>query len=272
MARIRSIKPELASKKKMASLSIQARYTLVLLITQVDDEGYLAASDRQLLGSLYPFDTAITIVHLREWLFELEAANSIKFHETEDGASVVQVVGWQEHQRVKNPTPSKIYPLLSKVSVGVTESLRKVSVLEVGSRKKEVGSRKKEIGTVVRPDVGDGHAGSESYPPDFDAAWVAYPARSGGNPKKAAYRGYAARRKAGVSAADLLAGTERYAAFVVASGTDPRFVKQAATFFGADEWYAEPWEVKTAVSAEPTETRLERLHRLATERGLENFA
>lgn len=78
------------------------------------------------------------------------------------------------------------------------------------------------------------------YPLDFEAVWEAYPQRAGAN-KRATYRAWLARIKAGVSPAALLAGAERYAAYVKAERTQERFIKQAVTFYGPDEHYALPW-------------------------------
>lgn len=82
--------------------------------------------------------------------------------------------------------------------------------------------------------------GKQDYPPEFEAAWTAYPPRAGGN-KKATFRAWVARRKAGATPADMLAGATRYAAFVMAERTEERYIKQPATFFGPDEHYALPW-------------------------------
>jgi hypothetical protein len=86
-------------------------------------------------------------------------------------------------------------------------------------------------------------AGADSYSADFLAAWAEYPRRAGANSKGAAWRQWRARIKQGVPAADMIAGTKRYAAFCHATdklGTE--YVKQAATFFGRDRHYAEAWE------------------------------
>jgi hypothetical protein len=80
------------------------------------------------------------------------------------------------------------------------------------------------------------------YPEEFEQCWAIYP--SCPNPSKSsAHKAWAARRKQGVSAAALLAGTERYAAYVKATRTDPQFVKNPATFFGPDEHFALAWTV-----------------------------
>jgi phage replication O-like protein O len=83
----------------------------------------------------------------------------------------------------------------------------------------------------------------KQYMADFEAAWIAYPKRAGGNPKARALKAWQARLAAGVDPADMLAGVERYAAFCEATdknGTE--YVKQAATFFGPDEAFLESWQ------------------------------
>lgn len=76
----------------------------------------------------------------------------------------------------------------------------------------------------------------------FAEAWAAYPQRPG-NSKAAARRAWEARVKAGADEQAMLDGARRYAAYVTAEGTDPKFIKQAATFFGPDEHYLSTYEV-----------------------------
>lgn len=49
--------------------------------------------------------------------------------------------------------------------------------------------------------------------------------------------------KAGADERAMVEGTQRYAAYVAAEGTDPKFIKQAATFFGPNEHYLSDYEV-----------------------------
>lgn len=88
----------------------------------------------------------------------------------------------------------------------------------------------------------------DDYPPEFEAAWDAYPPRSGAN-KRTTFKAWTARIKAGVLVADMLAGVERYAAYVLAERTEERFIKQPATFFGPDEHFDLPWASKSAPAA-----------------------
>ncbi|BCQ40925.1 hypothetical protein ERHA54_35280 [Erwinia rhapontici] len=88
---------------------------------------------------------------------------------------------------------------------------------------------------------------SQEYSPEFESAWQAYPKRAGANNKSAAGKAWAARIKSGVSAAAMLAGVQRYAEFVIATGkSGTEYVKQAATFFGPDHHFDEPWDVPAA--------------------------
>jgi hypothetical protein len=84
---------------------------------------------------------------------------------------------------------------------------------------------------------------------EFNAVWALYPKRPN-NSKKAAFRAWQARRRAGVAAEDLEAGVMRYAAYCVARGiVGSELVKQASTFFGPNEHWTEPWDVTPAPAA-----------------------
>lgn len=74
----------------------------------------------------------------------------------------------------------------------------------------------------------------------FEAAWIAYPNRPGAS-KAGSLKAWSARLKAGATATEMLAGVHRYAAYCSASGTEPQFIKQPATFFGPDEHFRSDW-------------------------------
>jgi len=69
---------------------------------------------------------------------------------------------------------------------------------------------------------------------EFAHVWDVYPKRLD---RKRALRAYVARRRAGVSAHDLLTAAENYAKAMI--GQEPRYIKHAATFFGPDEPFAD---------------------------------
>ncbi|MFZ6654051.1 hypothetical protein [Undibacterium sp. TJN19] len=91
---------------------------------------------------------------------------------------------------------------------------------------------------------------ASTYPVDFEQAWQAYPPRPGAS-KKEAWKAWRARCKAGADKAALLAGVQRYAAYVAALHTAPQFIKHAATFFGPDEHYKADWSIKARASPGP---------------------
>jgi hypothetical protein len=160
MARIRSIKPELPSSRKMAGAPIPARYTFILLISQADDEGFVRAEPRQLLGNLYPHDESVTPDDLERWILDLVRVKSIRLRWTTDGARVIQVLGWEEHQVIKNPGKPKISPTLLPVSENSTEEIRQVSVESGGAEVRRFGGS--EVGGSEGGESEDGAAGATS--------------------------------------------------------------------------------------------------------------
>ena len=80
----------------------------------------------------------------------------------------------------------------------------------------------------------------DAYTGDFEEAWDAYPPRAGAN-KRAAFKAWNARIRAGITPTAMLAGVIRYAAYVRSERTEERFIKQPSTFFGPDEHFALPW-------------------------------
>lgn len=71
----------------------------------------------------------------------------------------------------------------------------------------------------------------------FLDAWAAYPKRPN-NSRADAWKAWQARVGEGADEAAMLAGAQAYAAYCAREGTEPRFIKQAATFFGPGKHYA----------------------------------
>lgn len=66
----------------------------------------------------------------------------------------------------------------------------------------------------------------------------------GDNPKRKALHAWRARLREGATVEEITAGVERYAAFVRQAGKEhTEFVKQAATFFGPNNAFREPWVI-----------------------------
>lgn len=127
---------------------------------------------------------------------------------------------------------------------GVTETLGVVSQIHQGGVTEVLGGGVTEtprtshsLEPVIEPFSLEPSAdGSMDYPAEFEAAWAKYPKRTGGNPKKSAFKAWKARIREGASAAELEKAVENYALSVSVHGkAGTEFVKQAATFFGPDE-------------------------------------
>ena len=122
---------------------------------------------------------------------------------------------------------------------GISASIHTVDYQETTQ---EITTEIKSIG--ASPEVDTPIAKSKrEYSPEFESAWLAYPKRSGGNPKPSAYKSWNARLKEGVSEIVMLDGVKRYAAYVQATGNaGTQYVKQASTFFGPDRHFEETWQ------------------------------
>lgn len=118
---------------------------------------------------------------------------------------------------------------------------------------------------LLRRASADPQAKKSKYTPEFELAWADYPTRPG-NSKAAAFKAWAARIKAGATAAQMHEGTQRYAAYCKANGTEPQYIKQAATFYGPGEHYAADWTV--AVAAWPVRTTRQQQQAQASEEAL----
>lgn len=86
------------------------------------------------------------------------------------------------------------------------------------------------------------------YDAVFEEAWAIYPKREG-NSKSAAWRQWLARVAQGVDPIDMLTGTKGYAASCIRRGTEPDFIKLAATFYGRDRHFASDFSIVTGTKA-----------------------
>jgi hypothetical protein len=78
----------------------------------------------------------------------------------------------------------------------------------------------------------------------FERAWELYPERFGGNSKKDAHTKWKASIRKAVAPEEMLAGVERYANFIRATGKEgTEYVMQAGRFFGTGEHWKEDWRV-----------------------------
>lgn len=103
MARIRSIKPEIASDAKLAQLPADVRWTFLLCISQADDLGLLPGKPRTLTGLLYPNTDDVSEARLQKWVQQLVTAGMLAPLWTADGMPLLHVANWERHQAVDKP-------------------------------------------------------------------------------------------------------------------------------------------------------------------------
>jgi hypothetical protein len=114
MARIRTIKPELPSDPSLAKCSRDARLTFTYLITQSDDYGFVPAAPRQIVGMLFPHDDDLTPQDVGRWINELVGVGLCAWVWTTDGLPLVQLMGWESHQRIDNRRKAVLSARLSE--------------------------------------------------------------------------------------------------------------------------------------------------------------
>lgn len=212
MARIRTVKPEFWGHAKTAKVSRDARLLFLALLNDADDEGRLLGSVKRLAGQVFPHDDDVGSGEIREWLGELSRARFVDLYEV-DGIPYVLVRGFDEHQKVSHPSPSRLPPppdppdqpvsppkTLPNDSGDAPESF--APDLGTGNREQGSGSAPAPLALVVaeRPP-------SES----FELFWSRYPARNGRKLEKAKAKAQWMKLSSAERASAGL-GVEQYAA------------------------------------------------------------
>lgn len=220
--------PDICIDEVLAETSASAERTFVRLWTWLDDQGRGRDNPKLIKAALYPLDDRMTVERVEEDLAEL-AMRKLLCRYAEDGRSYLSAKpdAWARWQRPQHPSPSK-FPAPPACYARTHEDERKPHEDE------------RRPHPVVVVGVGEGEvvsgpsAPDEPFGADFSACWSEYPRREG---RKAALRAYQARRRAGVSHADLLRATRNYARAV--EGVEGQYVKLGSTFYGRDDHWAE---------------------------------
>lgn len=107
MARIRTIKPDFWQHPKVTSVSRDARLYFLGLLNEADDEGRLRYSGKRLAGVIFPNDDDVNGPDVDAWTAELERVGLVLRYQV-DGAPLLLVIGFTEHQKVSHPSPSRL--------------------------------------------------------------------------------------------------------------------------------------------------------------------
>lgn len=234
MARIRTIKPEFWQDEKLAPLPPIDRLVFLGLISMADDAGRLVDSSRMLNGLLFPH----TDDDCRKSLETLARLSRVFRYTSNSGQKLLQIVHWENHQRVDNPSRYCLPPpppqtttqqAVTQPSRGSSEDLARVSenpsvpILDHGPR------------TNIHDQPTDDPKKC-AFQDDFSLFWDRYPLKVG---KKAALKAYQATRRKGATAGEIMEGLSRYLEFKDKAGERHH---NPATFLGPNEWWAEEFK------------------------------
>ncbi|GIW89966.1 MAG: hypothetical protein KatS3mg109_0398 [Pirellulaceae bacterium] len=217
----------------------------IFLLSQADADGYVSVTIPAMAHQCM-----ISIERLHEILRLLESPDAYSRTSKDEGRRIrihreprfaVEIVNYRDYRtrdrtvadRVRRHRERRKILRNGVTPLAVTQAEAEVEVdNNLGSMISDGGytltsgeKEKKHISTVERK---NSHSAEEDYEVEFELWWGEYPKRAGGNPRKAAYQAYVARRKAGVSAQELLDGVRRYRRYCQARGiVGTEFVKQA---------------------------------------------
>lgn len=140
--RIRTVKPEFWRNEDLARLPEFTRLLALALLNYADDEGYFAANPALIRGELFPFVEGS--VSIQVGLTELSNVDYLKFYNGKNGRIYGRVVTFTIHQKVSNPSKSKIAPLIDFTEPSV--SLQGSLPLGTGNREQGKGTGSVEGG------------------------------------------------------------------------------------------------------------------------------
>jgi hypothetical protein len=233
--RIRTVKPEFWKNEHLGKLSDKTRLLALALLNYADDEGYFNANPEIIRGELFPFDKDSR--SLQVGLTELSQLGYLRLSQAGDGRTYGWIVKFKVHQKVNNPSSSKIKPLASftEDSGNLTLGLPEPYLLEQGT-----GNREAEHDSGREP----GKNGSS----DADEIYGAYPRKV---EPRAAHKAIVAAMKL-KPAAHLLDRTKAFAAATAEWPPEERkFIPYPASWFNSGGYDSDPetWKrVKTSTA------------------------
>ncbi len=239
MARARNIKPGFFTNDVLAECSPLARLIFAGLWLHADREGRLEDRPKKIKAEILPYDECDPDALLGE----LQKYGFIVRYEVA-GAKFIQVVNFNKHQ---NP---HVKESASEIPAPNEHSTSTVLASETPER---AGLNPSSL--IPHPESGIPHPSPEApaspkpriaktraadWADDFEEIWKAYP-RKPGMSKADTLKAVSARINEGASLPAMLAGVQAYAAYLLAEGTEPKFIKAPDTFFGPGKHWEADW-------------------------------
>lgn len=245
MARARNIKPGLFRNEVLGVAD--PYYTLLFegLWVIADREGRLEDRPLRIKADVFPYREGVNVEPMLAWL----ATNGFILRYVAGGKALIQILEFAKHQSPHRDEKKSELPapdLQATCTVQVQEitgdctpdSLIPDSFNLIADSNISQPAPKKP---------------AQAEDTDFLEAYAAYPRRPGAS-KASALKAWRARIASGVDGKAMIAGVKRYAAFTLASGTEPNFIKMPATFFGPDCHFESDWtppERRAQLPAQP---------------------
>lgn len=107
MPRIRSLKPEHKTHRKIGPLTDRQYRLWIGMLTEADDEGRLVADPEQLRTLVFAYHPRVHSRDVQSALEALAAVGLIRLYLTRD-TQYADFPSWQDHQRVSPPAPTKL--------------------------------------------------------------------------------------------------------------------------------------------------------------------
>ena len=143
MARIRTVKPEFWRHPVMARLDDDFQLLALSLLTMADDEGYFRAEAALIRGDVQPFRE--NLPRISRGLEELVRVGWIEVSRHPEQGDIGRVKEFVKHQRVHNPTPSKLREYFTRENIGnISRAVTEEIPLEQGTGNREQGKEQEE--------------------------------------------------------------------------------------------------------------------------------
>lgn len=187
MPRIRSLKPEHRTHRKVGRLSDRAYRLWVGMILEADDEGRLIADAGELRLLVFGYHPGVTDASIETSLEVLAKPRLIRLY-TVNGTRYADFPSWRDHQRIDRPTPSRLpsYEDSTTARRGLDEdstTARAPSEDRIGRE----GIRSVSPPSEAHP-LGQDAKGATERPEDLLARWNAHADQSRTNGGKGLHR------------------------------------------------------------------------------------
>ena len=237
MARARNIKPGFFTNDVLAECSPLARLLFAGLWTITDREGRLEDRPKKIKAEILPYDECDADALLNE----LRAKGFIVRYQIE-AARFIQVVNFNKHQNphMKESASEIPAPDEHQTSTVQVEELPALAGLNPSSLILNPESLIPHPEAPASPKPRIVKCRAADWEEEFDSMWALYP-RKPGMSKAGTLKAFTARVGEGASVPAMLAGVQAYAKYVLASHTEPKYIKAPETFFGPGKHWESDW-------------------------------